>query len=144
MGFERPGADPITGANAGGPRDYATRARRPARTAPFSRWAAGQVTRSRKPQRGDMFIARDNQNHLKPRRGDMVLARAGHAAPTGLEEIIRGTVTTDMSLLRSWSARSPVQRPASPAPGISWHYHHALLGISLSSRGGEGDPPNSW
>jgi len=49
-----------------------------------------------------MFIARHNRNLRKPRRGSMVLSRTCHAAPTGLAERIGGTVTINMSLLRSW------------------------------------------
>ena len=64
--------------------------------------AAGQIAETRKPQRGDMVIARDKRNLRKPRRGGMVLARTGQAAPTGLEEVIGGAATINMSLLRSW------------------------------------------
>jgi len=57
------------------------------------RWAAGQAAKAPKPQRGDMFIARQNRNLRKPRRGGMVLSRTGHAAPTGRAERIGGAVT---------------------------------------------------
>ena len=54
-----------------------------------------------------MFIApASKQIRLKPHRGGMVRAGEGHAAPTELERIIGGTVTIDMSLLRSWACTS--------------------------------------
>jgi hypothetical protein len=63
--------------------------------------------RSAQLRRSGMFIApASKQIRLKPHRGGMVRAGEGHAAPTELERIIGGTVTIDMSLLRSWACTS--------------------------------------
>jgi hypothetical protein len=51
-----------------------------------------------------MFIVpAPKQNRLKPHPGGMVRSGVDHAAPTELEQIIGGTVTINMSLLRSWA-----------------------------------------
>jgi hypothetical protein len=50
-----------------------------------------------------LIVPASKQNRLKPHRGGMVRFREGHAAPTELERIIGGSVTINMSLLRSWA-----------------------------------------
>jgi hypothetical protein len=59
---------------------------------------SGQLRRS-----GMFIVPASKQNRLKPHRGGMVRSGEGHAAPTELERIIGGTVTINMSLLRSWA-----------------------------------------
>jgi hypothetical protein len=60
--------------------------------------------RSGQLRRSEMFIVpAPKQNRLTPHRGGMVRSGEVHAAPTELERIIGGTVTINMSLLRSWA-----------------------------------------
>ena len=68
-------------------------------------------------RRSDMFIVpASKQNRLKPHRGGMVRSGEDHAAPTELERSIGGTVTINMSLLRSWPEQSSIFTLSSKDP----------------------------
>ena len=67
-----------------------------------------------------MVIATTSKpNRPKPQRGGTGLGGSRHAAPRGLEAIIRGAVSINMPLLRSWERvaahRKPSPEPPNPA-----------------------------